>query len=167
MTIFHFIVCIACLLAFVLGCVIIFIKVKQLHTAIACYFINILIASILMYSLFLTIEQYTKQAEISNVKFIRNLRTESVIISGRVTNKTKFDINKCFLELTITNKVGGGEGAFKANSAKNVQRGSNSVHYDIQIIKTLPGNTYKDFQAQIPFPPQFVNVEFYHLLHCI
>ncbi len=37
----------------------------------------------------------------------------------------------------------------------------------IEIIDTLPGNTYKEFRASVPFPPTFNNPEFYHTLKCI
>lgn len=42
-----------------------------------------------------------------------------------------------------------------------------SVSYTIEIIDKLPGNTYKEFRASVPFPPSFDNPEFYHTLKCI
>ena len=166
---FHILSCVGVFVLFALICVVIFWKVKNLQAALAFYFVNIVFSAILLYSLLLYVEENTKQASISDVKYARNLRTESVLITGRVTNTTQYPINKCFLELTITDKVGGGSTAFDPKSQKNVQRGgaSNSVNYIVQIISVLPGNTYKDFSVSIPFPPQFLNVEFYHLLKCI
>lgn len=164
MTIFHFIVIFVCLTGFILACVLIFLKAKNFHIALTFYAINILASVIILYSLFMSIEQYTKQAQISNIKFKRNLRTESLTISAKVTNLTKFDINKCYLNLSILNKVGGGESAFDPNI--EVKKGSNSVHYNIPIIQGLSGHSYKDFSVQIPFPPNFTNVDFYHTLDC-
>ena len=166
---FHILSCVGVFVLFALICVVIFWKVKNLQAALAFYFVNIVFSAILLYSLLLYVEENTKQASISDVKYARNLRTESVLITGRVTNTTQYPINKCFLELTITDKVGGGSTAFDPKSQKNVQRGgaSNSVNYIVQIISVLPGNTYKDFSVSIPFPPQFLNAEFYHLLKCI
>ncbi len=164
MTIFHYIIIFACLLGFIAGCVLIFLKAKNFHVALSFYGINILVSVIILYSLFMSVEQYTKQASLSNVIFKRNLRNESIIISGRVTNLTQFDISKCYLDLSILNKVGGGESAFNPNI--EVKKGSNSVHYNILIIDHLSGNTYKDFSVQIPFPPNFSNVDFYHTLNC-
>lgn len=164
MSVFHFIIIAACLLGFIAGCVLIFLKAKNFHVALSFYGINILVSVIILYSLFMSIEQYTRQASLSNVLFKRNLRSESITISGRVTNLTKFNISKCYLDLSILNKVGGGESAFNPNI--EVKKGSNSVHYNIPIIQSLSGNTYKDFSVQIPYPPNFTNVDFYHTLDC-
>lgn len=166
---FHILSCVGVFVLFALVCVVIFWRVKNLQAALAFYFVNIVFSAILLYSLLLYVEERTKQASVSDVKYARNLRTESVLITGRVTNTTQYPINKCFLELTITDKVGGGSTAFDPKSQKNVQRGgaSNSVNYIVQIISVLPGNTYKDFSVSIPFPPQFMNAEIYHILKCI
>ncbi len=164
----HILACVSSIVLFLLISVVIFVLVKKTQNAIAFYFTNALFTSILIYSLFLIIEDYTKQAEVSNLKFGRNLRTESVTITGRVTNTTRFPINKCFLELTITNKVGSDSSVFKnSQNRQNVKRGSNSVNYTVQIVSNLKGNSYKDFSVQIPFPPTYINVEFYHILNCI
>lgn len=165
MTGYHFLVCVLCVLIFALVCVLIFLKVKNLQNALVCYAINIVIICILLYSLFLSIEQYTKEASLSNVSFARNLRHESIIVNGRVTNLTQFALKSCYLDLTITDKVGGGQSAFDPKA--KVHKGSNSVHYNVLISNTLPGNTYKDFSVQVPLPPRFVNYEFYYLLNCI
>ncbi|EGS7878364.1 DUF2393 domain-containing protein, partial [Campylobacter coli] len=49
----------------------------------------------------------------------------------------------------------------------NAKMQNTSVSYTIEIIDTLPGNTYKEFRASVPFPPTFNNPEFYHTLKCI
>ncbi len=166
---FHMLAFAGVALLFALVGFVIFYKVKNLQAALAFYFVDIVFSAIVLYSLLLYVEEKTKQASISEVKYARNLRTESVLITGRVTNTTKYPINKCFLDLTITDKVGGGSTAFDPKSQKNVQRGgaSNSVNYVVQIISQLPGNTYKDFSVSVPFPPQFLYAEFYHILNCI
>lgn len=165
MTGYHLLVCVLCMLIFALVCVLIFLKIKNLQNALACYAINIVVMCILLYSLFLSIKQYTKEASLSNVSFARNFRHETVIVGGRVSNLTKFALNKCYLDLTIANKVGGGQSAFDPNV--KVHKGSNSVHYNVLISDTLPGNTYKDFSVQVPLPPRFANYEFYYILNCI
>ncbi len=166
---FHILSCAGVFVLFALICVVIFWKIKNLQAALAFYFVNVIFSAILLYSLLLYVEEHTKQASISDVKYARNLRTESVLITGRVINITSYPINKCFLELTITNKVGGDSTAFDPKNRKNVQKSSssNSVNYVVQITSLLPGNTYKDFSVSIPFPPQFIYAEFYHILKCV
>ena len=166
---FHILSCAGVFVLFALICVVIFWKIENLQAALAFYFVNVVFSAILLYSLLLYVEEHTKQASISDVKYARNLRTESVLITGRVTNITSYPINKCFLELTITNKVGGDSTAFDPKNRKNVQKSSasNSVNYVVQITSLLPGNTYKDFSVSIPFPPQFIYAEFYHILKCM
>lgn len=165
---FHILSCIGTIILFAIICFVIFWKVKNWQAALIFYLVNVVFTCILLYSLLLYVEEQTKQATLSDIKFARNLRTESVYITGRVTNITSYAINKCFLELTITDKVGGDSGVFDPKNQKNVQRGaSNSVNYVVQIISGLPGNTYKDFSVSIPFPPQFIHAEIYHLLDCI
>lgn len=165
---FHILACVGVIVLFAFLCLVIFLKVKNWQASIVFYFVNIVFAGILLYSLLMYVEEKTKQATLSDIKFARNLRTESVYITGRVTNMTQYSINKCFLELTITDKVGGDSRVFNPKNQKNVQKGSsNSVNYVVQIISGLPGNTYKDFSVSIPFPPQFMNAEIYHILNCI
>lgn len=166
---FHILACVGVFVLFALLCAVIFWKVKNWQASIIFYLVSAVFCSIVLYSLLMYVEEQTKQATLSDVKFARNLRTESVYITGRVTNITSYAINKCFLELTITDKVGGDSAVFNPKNQKNVQRGgsSNSVNYVVQIISTLPGNTYKDFSVSIPFPPQFMNAEIYHILNCI
>lgn len=153
---------------FVAICLVIFLKIKNIRNALIFYAANIVFATTILYSLLLYVDEKTKQAELSDIKFARNLRTESVTITGRATNITKFPINKCFLDVTITEKVGGGTSAFDPKNRKNIQKGSHSVNYIVQVITDLPGHSYKDFSVSIPFPPNFVNFEFYHTpLSCI
>ncbi|EPA1108405.1 DUF2393 family protein, partial [Campylobacter coli] len=56
---------------------------------------------------------------------------------------------------------------FEEKNVRNAKMQNTSVSYTIEIIDTLPGNTYKTFRAEAPFPPSFENPEFYHTLKCI
>lgn len=166
---FHILSCAGVFVLFALICVVIFWKIKNWQAAVIFYGVNVVFSGILLYSLLMYVEEHTKQATLSDIKFARNLRTESVYITGRVTNLTGYAINKCFLELTITDKVGGDSTVFDPKNRRNVQKSSssNSVNYVVQITSLLPGNTYKDFSVSIPFPPQFIHAEFYHILKCM
>lgn len=167
LNIFHILVFAGVIVLFAFICLIIFIYVSNWQGAIVLYFVNVVLSGILLYSLLMYVEEHTKQATLTDIKFARNLRTESVYITGRVSNITQYPINKCFLELTITDKVGSDGAVFNPKNQKNIQKGSNSVNYVVQIISNLQGNAYKDFSVSIPFPPQFINAEIYHILNCI
>ncbi|EDO6931836.1 DUF2393 domain-containing protein, partial [Campylobacter coli] len=120
-----------------------------------------------IYSIFLTINQFTTQADLSKLTYTRDLRHESVIVSGKVQNLTKFEIKKCYLILSILNQQQVGGEIFNDKNIRNAKMQNTSVSYTIEIIDTLPGNTYKEFRASVPFPPTFNNPEFYHTLKCI
>ncbi|EAI0690878.1 TPA: DUF2393 family protein [Campylobacter coli] len=166
-TIFHILTFIILILCFILICVLIFLKVKQKEFALISYTIATIFTALLIYSVFLTINQFTIQASLSKLTFSRDLRHESVIITGRVQNLTKFDIRKCYLMLNILNKKQVGGEIFDNKNVRNAKMQNTSVSYTIEIIDTLPGNTYKTFRAETPFPPSFENPEFYHTLKCI
>lgn len=166
-TIFHILAFIILILCFILICVLIFLKVKQKESALISYTIATIFTALLIYSVFLTINQFTIQASLSKLTFSRDLRHESVIITGRVQNLTKFDIRKCYLMLNILNKKQVGGEIFDDKNVRNAKMQNTSVSYTIEIIDTLPGNTYKTFRAETPFPPSFENPEFYHTLKCI
>lgn len=166
-TIFHILAFIILILCFILICVLIFLKVKQKEFALISYTIATIFTALLIYSVFLTINQFTIQASLSKLTFSRDLRHESVIITGRVQNLTKFDIRKCYLMLNILNKKQVGGEIFNDKNVRNAKMQNTSVSYTIEIIDTLPGNTYKTFRAETPFPPSFENPEFYHTLECI
>lgn len=166
-TIFHILAFIILILCFILICVLIFLKVKQKEFALISYTIATIFTTLLIYSVFLTINQFTIQASLSKLTFSRDLRHESVIITGRVQNLTKFDIRKCYLMLNILNKKQVGGEIFDDKNVRNAKMQNTSVSYTIEIIDTLPGNTYKTFRAETPFPPSFENPEFYHTLKCI
>ncbi|ECV9671161.1 DUF2393 domain-containing protein [Campylobacter jejuni] len=166
-TIFHILAFIILILCFILICVLIFLKVKQKEFALISYTIATIFTALLIYSVFLTINQFTIQASLSKLTFSRDLRNESVIITGRVQNLTKFDIRKCYLMLNILNKKQVGGEIFDDKNVRNAKMQNTSVSYTIEIIDTLPGNTYKTFRAETPFPPSFENPEFYHTLKCI
>lgn len=166
-TIFHILAFIILSLCFILICVLIFLKVKQKEFALISYTIATIFTALLIYSVFLTINQFTIQASLSKLTFSRDLRHESVIITGRVQNLTKFDIRKCYLMLNILNKKQVGGEIFDDKNVRNAKMQNTSVSYTIEIIDTLPGNTYKTFRAETPFPPSFENPEFYHTLKCI
>ncbi|MEF3192002.1 MAG: DUF2393 domain-containing protein [Campylobacterales bacterium] len=51
------------------------------------------------------LEGVTKQGELSNIKETRVYQNESMLITGRVTNKGKFDIGYCELEITFKQTV--------------------------------------------------------------
>ena len=169
MSAFHLLVCLFVALLFAIVCVVIFWKVKKPSIAVIFYVANAFFSCILAYSGLLWVEEKTKQATLSDVRYARNLRAESVTVSGRVTNATKFAINKCFLELTITDKVGADQSVFDPNAQKSIAHkdSANSVKYVVQVASALEGHTYKDFSAQLPFPPRFKYAEFYHILKCI
>ncbi len=166
-TIFHILAFIILILCFILICVLIFLKVKQKEFALISYTIATIFTALLIYSVFLTINQFTIQASLSKLTFSRDLRHESVIITGRVQNLTNFDIRKCYLMLNILNKKQVGGEIFDDKNVRNAKMQNTSVSYTIEIIDTLPGNTYKTFRAETPFPPSFENPEFYHTLKCI
>lgn len=166
-TIFHILAFIILILCFILICVLIFLKVKHKEFALISYTIATIFTALLIYSVFLTINQFTIQASLSKLTFSRDLRHESVIITGRVQNLTKFDIRKCYLMLNILNKKQVGGEIFDDKNVRNAKMQNTSVSYTIEIIDTLPGNTYKTFRAETPFPPSFENPEFYHTLKCI
>lgn len=108
-TIFHIIAFIILLICFALICILIFLKVKQKEMALISYTIATIFTALLIYSIFLTINQFTTQADLSKLTYTRDLRHESVIVSGKVQNLTKFEIRKCYLILSILNQkqVGG------------------------------------------------------------
>ncbi|HEC3336064.1 TPA: DUF2393 family protein [Campylobacter jejuni] len=166
-TIFHIIAFIILLICFALICILIFLKVKQKEMALISYTIATIFTALLIYSIFLTINQFTTQADLSKLTYTRDLRHESVIVSGKVQNLTKFEIRKCYLMLSILNQKQVGGEIFNDKNVRNAKMQNTSVSYTIEIIDTLPGNAYKEFRASVPFPPSFNNPEFYHTLKCI
>ncbi|WP_072216693.1 DUF2393 family protein [Campylobacter coli] len=166
-TIFHILAFVILIFCFILICILIFLKVKQKEFALISYTIATIFTALLIYSVFLTINQFTIQASLSKLTFSRDLRHESIIITGKVQNLTKFNIRKCYLVLSILNKKQVGGEIFDDKNVRNAKMQNTSVSYTIEIIDTLPGNTYKTFRAEAPFPPSFENPEFYHTLKCI
>ncbi|EAH6856799.1 DUF2393 domain-containing protein, partial [Campylobacter jejuni] len=152
-TIFHIIAFIILLICFALICILIFLKVKQKEMALISYTIATIFTALLIYSIFLTINQFTTQADLSKLTYTRDLRHESVIVSGKVQNLTKFEIRKCYLMLSILNQQQVGGEIFNDKNIRNAKMQNTSVSYTIEIIDTLPGNTYKEFRASVPFPP--------------
>ncbi|EKD4897292.1 DUF2393 family protein, partial [Campylobacter jejuni] len=152
-TIFHIIAFIILLICFALICILIFLKVKQKEMALISYTIATIFTALLIYSIFLTINQFTTQADLSKLTYTRDLRHESVIVSGKVQNLTKFEIKKCYLILSILNQQQVGGEIFNDKNIRNAKMQNTSVSYTIEIIDTLPGNTYKEFRASVPFPP--------------
>ncbi|EOI1742735.1 DUF2393 family protein, partial [Campylobacter jejuni] len=151
-TIFHIIAFIILLICFALICILIFLKVKQKEMALISYTIATIFTALLIYSIFLTINQFTTQADLSKLTYTRDLRHESVIVSGKVQNLTKFEIKKCYLILSILNQKQVGGEIFNDKNIRNAKMQNTSVSYTIEIIDTLPGNTYKEFRASVPFP---------------
>ncbi|XAK37591.1 DUF2393 family protein [Campylobacter coli] len=166
-TIFHILAFVILIFCFILICILIFLKVKQKEFALISYTIATIFTALLIYSVFLTINQFTIQASLSKLTFSRDLRHESIIITGKVQNLTKFNIRKCYLMLSILNKKRVGGEIFEEKNVRNAEMQNTSVSYTIEIIDTLPGNTYKTFRAEAPFSPSFENPEFYHTLKCI
>lgn len=166
-TIFHLLALIILLIAFVLICIIIFLKAKKKEIALVFYTINVIFISILIYSVFLGINQYITKASVDKITYTRDLRHENLIVTGRVQNLNKFNIKKCYLFLNISNQKQVGGEIFENKNLKNATMKNTSVSYTIEIIENLPGNTFKNFKAEVPFPPSFTNVEFYHTLKCI
>ncbi|EIA0018021.1 DUF2393 family protein, partial [Campylobacter jejuni] len=149
-TIFHIIAFIILLICFALICILIFLKVKQKEMALISYTIATIFTALLIYSIFLTINQFTTQADLSKLTYTRDLRHESVIVSGKVQNLTKFEIRKCYLILSILNQKQVGGEIFNDKNVRNAKMQNTSVSYTIEIIDTLPGNTYKEFRASVP-----------------
>ncbi|EDH1458297.1 DUF2393 family protein, partial [Campylobacter jejuni] len=145
-TIFHIIAFIILLICFALICILIFLKVKQKEMALISYTIATIFTALLIYSIFLTINQFTTQADLSKLTYTRDLRHESVIVSGKVQNLTKFKIKKCYLILSILNQQQVGGEIFNDKNIRNAKMQNTSVSYTIEIIDTLPGNTYKEFR---------------------
>ncbi|EIC2242968.1 DUF2393 family protein, partial [Campylobacter jejuni] len=138
-TIFHIIAFIILLICFALICILIFLKVKQKEMALISYTIATIFTALLIYSIFLTINQFTTQADLSKLTYTRDLRHESVIVSGKVQNLTKFEIRKCYLMLSILNQKQVGGEIFNDKNVRNAKMQNTSVSYTIEIIDTLPG----------------------------
>ncbi|EIP3111713.1 DUF2393 family protein, partial [Campylobacter jejuni] len=137
-TIFHIIAFIILLICFALICILIFLKVKQKEMALISYTIATIFTALLIYSIFLTINQFTTQADLSKLTYTRDLRHESVIVSGKVQNLTKFEIKKCYLILSILNQKQVGGEIFNDKNIRNAKMQNTSVSYTIEIIDTLP-----------------------------
>lgn len=166
-TFFHIIAFVILLLCFALICVLIFLKVKKKEIALILYTINTLFSAILIYSVLQNITEFTTKAYLSKLTYTRALRNESLIVTGRVQNLTRFDIRKCYLYLNISNKKSVGGEVFENENLKNAKMQNTGISYTIEIINKLPGQTYKEFSAEVPFPPSFNEAEFYHTLKCI
>ncbi|EHV3221360.1 DUF2393 family protein, partial [Campylobacter coli] len=126
-TIFHILAFVILLLCFILVCILIFLKVKQKEFALISYTIATIFTALLIYSVFLTINQFTTQASLSKLTFSRDLRHESIIITGRVQNLTKFNIRKCYLMLSILNKKRVGGEIFNDKNIRNAKMQNTSV----------------------------------------
>ncbi|EJH0055220.1 TPA: DUF2393 family protein, partial [Campylobacter jejuni] len=135
-TIFHIIAFIILLICFALICILIFLKVKQKEMALISYTIATIFTALLIYSIFLTINQFTTQADLSKLTYTRDLRHESVIVSGKVQNLTKFEIKKCYLILSILNQQQVGGEIFNDKNIRNAKMQNTSVSYTIEIIDT-------------------------------
>ncbi|EOH9666684.1 DUF2393 family protein, partial [Campylobacter jejuni] len=135
-TIFHIIAFIILLICFALICILIFLKVKQKEMALISYTIATIFTALLIYSIFLTINQFTTQADLSKLTYTRDLRHESVIVSGKVQNLTKFEIRKCYLILSILNQKQVGGEIFNDKNVRNAKMQNTSVSYTIEIIDT-------------------------------
>ncbi|EAI0440776.1 DUF2393 domain-containing protein, partial [Campylobacter jejuni] len=120
-TIFHIIAFIILLICFALICILIFLKVKQKEMALISYTIATIFTALLIYSIFLTINQFTTQADLSKLTYTRDLRHESVIVSGKVQNLTKFEIRKCYLILSILNQKQVGGEIFNDKNVRNAK----------------------------------------------
>lgn len=120
-TIFHIIAFIILLICFALICILIFLKVKQKEMALISYTIATIFTALLIYSIFLTINQFTTQADLSKLTYTRDLRHESVIVSGKVQNLTKFEIKKCYLILSILNQQQVGGEIFNDKNIRNAK----------------------------------------------
>ncbi|EFP1055196.1 DUF2393 domain-containing protein, partial [Campylobacter jejuni] len=130
-TIFHIIAFIILLICFALICILIFLKVKQKEMALISYTIATIFTALLIYSIFLTINQFTTQADLSKLTYTRDLRHESVIVSGKVQNLTKFEIRKCYLMLSILNQKQVGGEIFNDKNVRNAKMQNTSVSYTI------------------------------------
>ncbi|EAJ9758508.1 DUF2393 domain-containing protein, partial [Campylobacter jejuni] len=128
-TIFHIIAFIILLICFALICILIFLKVKQKEMALISYTIATIFTALLIYSIFLTINQFTTQADLSKLTYTRDLRHESVIVSGKVQNLTKFEIRKCYLMLSILNQKQVGGEIFNDKNVRNAKMQNTSVSY--------------------------------------
>ncbi|HEF6472318.1 TPA: DUF2393 family protein, partial [Campylobacter jejuni] len=131
-TIFHIIAFIILLICFALICILIFLKVKQKEMALISYTIATIFTALLIYSIFLTINQFTTQADLSKLTYTRDLRHESVIVSGKVQNLTKFEIRKCYLMLSILNQKQVGGEIFNDKNVRNAKMQNTSVSYTIE-----------------------------------
>lgn len=167
LTSLHYLTLVGLLACMILVCVIIFLKVKQKEFALVLYTISVIFTAILTYSLFLTINTFTTKASISRLTYTRDLRHEGLIVSGRVQNLTKFNIRKCYLYLTISDKKQVGGEVFDNKNIRKANMKNTSVSHIIQIVEQLPGDSYEEFTVNVPFPPSFVSPEFYHILKCI
>ncbi|EQB3077344.1 hypothetical protein ACYIQ6_001815, partial [Campylobacter jejuni] len=70
-TIFHIIAFIILLICFALICILIFLKVKQKEMALISYTIATIFTALLIYSIFLAINQFTTQADLSKLTYTR------------------------------------------------------------------------------------------------
>lgn len=165
-TIFHLISFVILILCFTLICFVVLLKVKDKIIALVINTVAFMITAIVIYSVFMTIYEITTQAELSRLTYTRILKNESLLVRGRVTNLTKFDIRKCYLHLNITNKRHVGGEVFENKNLKTATMENTSANYTIEIASQLPGKTYEDFSVEVPFPPSFTLPEFYHTLEC-
>lgn len=122
------------------------------------------------------IDEYTKKAVISNIKYTRILMNESMQISGVITNVGNFDIRSCTLNVRVINSPSKLEGlkpdlfvpksSWETFLMKRRKFEISTVEESFVIGQGLKAGLARPFSVSVRYSPKFVSPSVSHFLSC-
>lgn len=123
------------------------------------------------------IDDYTKKAKISNVRYTKVRMNESMQLSGTITNVGGFDITSCTLNVRLINSISKAsllkpelfeqKGGFWENFFKRKKQTQiSTIEQDFTIAPNLLANTGRQFSITVRYPTTFNDPKINYKLSC-
>lgn len=122
------------------------------------------------------IDEYTKKAVITNLKYTRILMNESMQISGIITNVGGYDISSCTMDVRVINSPSRLEGLspdlfapkgfWETFLMKRRKFEISTVEESFKIAKGLKAGSARPFSVSVRYPTKFIDPSINHTLVC-
>lgn len=172
LTILHWIFLVV-LLAIVVGAIVVALRLLRGQVLVVSIIVTFISAFFIASIGFISLDDYTKKARVTNLENSRDLRNEMMVFTGDVTNVGDYTIGTVTLEIKLINKGSAtsrasGKDFYQPNSfwdmisgsSGNKQQRPNTITVEEVIAVKLKPGERRRFKVPFKFPPYFTGVRF-------
>lgn len=173
-TIWHILVLICAVFAFILLTLLIYLKKEKIKNFIIFVGLSLISISLVTYAIMISLDDKLKTAIIIDTSAQRVYINETIVFKAKIKNTSKYSLSKCYIDVQMGSSLGKlqdfGEHLTKKNHFfsflyKNKKDSATPIKTSV-VVENIKPFEIRGFSAILSFPPKFVDPKFVYKVKC-